>query len=1216
MSGQTWEPATAHERALVPPQPRSAGAGPTSAPTASSADEIASVEKAISALEAQRGLLGDAVVDTALAPLRARRTELETPRSEQRRLVTVVFADLVDFTVLSRQLDAEDTREVVGAYFARWQEAIEEQGGVVEKFIGDAVMAVYGLSRSYEDDAHRAVRSALSMVRDLEALNADVQRRYGVTLHMRVGIDTGEVVVSTLDERRGMGFVAVGPTVNRASRLQAAAPVDGILVSRETRRQIRGAFGMDERPGLQLKGIDEPVDAWVVRSERHTGFQIDRVGGVEGVETSTVGRELQLGFLQDRLADVTHESSWRLVTVMGDAGVGKSRLLFDFDAWLAERVETVWWFRGRASPYTQNTVNGLLRDVLTSRLGIQVDDTTETVRRAFTEGFTAALGPDEGPRSGALVGAWLGFDADTAAFELPSDPQALRDQGTELLGRYFHVLSRQAPVVILLEDLHWADEGTLRWLDAVSPALSEATVLVVATTRPSLLEARPRWGEGLAHHVRLALIPLSRRESRELITQLLNRVPELPDALADLVMDTAEGNPFYIEELVTWLLDAGVVVRAEPHWWVVGELVKTVAVPSTLKGVLQSRMDALSAQERNLLQRASVVGRVFWDQAVAHIDDGSAGTTDPAVTLGSLDSLRRREVLLQREVSRFATAREFLFKHALLRDVAYDGVLRAQRERYHRGAAEWLAETSAAVGREDEYAAVIAEHYERAHDPTAATWYLRAGKGAASVYALDEASRMLTSAQELVAVDDLGLRFDVLAAREALLDRTGRRDEQHEVLEEMAGLEPDLDQARRVQLLLAQSRVAFVGSDYDRARKHAGEAVQLSIAIHRDDLRAETTLWQGKALTWAEDPDAARSCLTLAVELARSAGRPTLVGEGLRYLSMVAGNVGDYPTSLDLAAEARDVFARDGDTEMESAALAQRATTFFNMGRYEEAQASLEETLPIFRRSGHRYREAVNLGNLASVALMRGRLAESRRWAVEATALTRELEEREASATYVLVHGVVDTFTGRFAEGDARLEESLEIARDVGAQTLEVDLLARMTTSAVLQRDHDRALATAREAVEVSRTTQSDLDRGHAQVGLGYAALAAGRWDEAEEGFDEAITFFSGLHLATREPITGLAAVALGRGDLDRATALVEPLLGQLDAEGLSGTVLPGEMLRTCHRILVAAGDPRADSVLAQARAYLREYADGIGDEDLAAGFLALPVHRELLADD
>ena len=1078
-------------------------------------------------------------------------------------------------------------------------------------------MAVYGLSRSYEDDAHRAVRSALAMVRDLEALNADVRRRYGVTLHMRVGIDTGEVVVSTLDERRGMGFVAVGPTVNRASRLQAAAPIDGILVSRETRRQIRGSFGMDEQPGLRLKGIDETVDAWVVRSERRSGFQIDRVAGVEGVETTTVGRGLQLHFLQDQLLDVTHDSTWRLVTVVGDAGVGKSRLLFDYDAWLAERPETVWWFRGRASPYTQKSVNALLRDVLTSRLGIQVDATREAVRRAFTEGFTSALGPEAGPRSGALVAAWLGFDTGADDVELPSDPQALRDQGTALLGRYFAVLSEQVPVVILLEDLHWADEGTLRWLDAVSPELAAARVLVVATSRPSLLEARPRWGEGLTHHERLLLSPLSRRESRELVGQLLSRVPELPAELTDLVMDAAEGNPFYIEELVTWLLDAGVVVRAEPHWWVVDELVRTVAVPSTLKGVLQSRLDALSVHERTLLQRASVVGRVFWDQAVAQMegDDTEDAEQTLVQTLGSLENLRRREVLLQREVSRFATAREFLFKHALLRDVAYDGVLRAQRERYHRGAARWLAETSAAVGREDEYAAVIAEHYERANDPSAAAWYLRAGTQAASVFALDEASRMLATAQELVADDDLALLFDVLAAREELLDRTGHRDEQYDVLEQMAALEPDLDQARRVQLLLAQSRVAFVHSDYDKARKRAGEAVQLSIAIHRDDLRAETTLWQGKALTWAEDLDAARACLTQAVELARAAGRPTLVGEGLRYLSMVAGNVGDYRTSLDLAAEARDVFAREGDTEMESATLAQRATTFFNMGRYAEAQDSLEQTLPIFRRSGHRYREAVNLGNLASVALMRGRLAESRRWAEEATAITKELEELEAAATYVLVQGAVDTLTGRFAEGDARLEEALAVAREVGAQALEVDALARTTTSAVLQRDRERALSVGREAVEVSRSAHSDLDRAHAHLGLGYAALLAGRLDEAEGGFGQAITCFSGLHLETREPITGLAAVALARGDLDRAVALVEPLLPHLDSDGLSGTVLPGEVLSTCHRILAATGDPRSDAVLRRARAYLEEYAERIGDEQMAAGFLSLAVHRELLAE-
>ncbi len=496
--------------------------------------------------------------------------------------------------------------------------------------------------------------------------------------------------------------------------------------------------------------------------------------------------------------------------------------------------------------------------------------------------------------------------------------------------------------------------------------------------------------------MRLTLNPLPRRQSRELVRQILRNVEDLPDDLVNLVIDSAEGNPFYIEELVSWLIDAGVVVRGEPHWFVVHELVRTVAVPSTLKGVLQSRLDSLSNEERHLVQRASVVGRVFWDLAVAHLDGDRE--TDVARARASLEDLRRHEVVLQREVSQFASAREFLFKHALLRDVAYDGVLRAHRERYHRRAAAWLAETSAAVGRADEYAAVIAEHFERAHDPAASLWYLRAGTRAASVYALTEATRMLDSALEHAPEGDPHLRFDILLAQEDLLDRRGEREPQQRALDSMVALVDHLDPARQVRLDLAQSRIQFSHSEYDTARLHADRAVEVATEIGDHALRAEATLAQGKALTWAAEGEGAQVCLTRAVELAREIGRPALIGEGLRYLSMLASNNGDFPTSLTYSAEAREVFARAGDTELESTALAQGATTYFNLGRYAEAQAALEETLPIFRRSGHRYRETINLGNLASIALMRGQLASAEKWAREAVENAHQLEELEAGA--------------------------------------------------------------------------------------------------------------------------------------------------------------------------------------------------------------------------
>ena len=1170
-------------------------------------DEITSIEKAITALEGQRAVLGDAVVETALAPLRQRREELASPASEQRRLVTVVFADLVDFTVLSRQLDAEDTREVVNAYFARWQEAIEEHGGVVEKFIGDAVMAVFGLRRSFEDDAHRAVRAALQIIDGLGDLNAEIEPRYGVRLHLRVGIDTGEVVVSTLGERAVHEFVAVGPIVNRASRLQAAAPVDGVLISAQTRSQIRGVFGMDEMPGLRLKGIDEPVDGWVVHDERKPQFNLQSIGA-ELVTTPTVGRESQLRFLKDRLADVVEESRWRVVTVLGDAGVGKSRLLLDFDTWLAEMSENVRWFGGRASPTMQNTVNALLRDVLASRLGLQIDDDSELVRDRFTTAFTEALGPP-GARTAALVGVWLGFDTGDVTHELPTDPQALRDQATVALGEYLRAFAERDPAVVLLEDLHWADEGTLRWLDAVDPILRESRVLVVATARPALLETHPRWGEGLTHHVRVDLPALSGRETRELLSHLLQGADDLPDGLVSMVIDAAEGNPFYIEELVTWLVDAGVVVKTEHGWSVVEQLVGAVAVPPNLRGVLQSRLDALGVHERRLLQQASVIGRVFWDSALKRLA--------PEVSDDALEALRQRKIIQQREVSRFASAREYLFKHALLRDVAYDGILRTQRERYHRGAARWLIETVEAVGRSEEYASVIAEHLQRAHDPEAATWYLRAGRRAVSVFALSEAGQLLEKAYTLAPAEDADLRFDVLVEREALMDRLGDRDGQSGQIEEMLALEDRLEPARRVRLLVIRGHRVFVQSDYDETRRLAGGAVQAAMALGREDLRAEALLLQGKALTWADDTEAARACLDLAVTSGREAQLPLLVGEGLRYLGMLAGNVGDYPTSLEMSGQAREVFARAGDTEMESAALAQQATTLFNMARFAEAQAALEETLPIFRRAGHRYREGVALSNLASIAVTRGHFATSDRYATQAIEICRDLGEQEAIAIASLVLAQAALFTGRFEEARSYAEEAMAIARGVGNLALEAEALTRLVHIALMHDEIDDAVEYGLLGVEVGQHVSSDLDRAYTHLSVGYALRWAERLDEADEHFAIAYDLFDGLSLGalTRECVAARAWVIAYRGEHRRAAAMLEPVLGHVDVEGMVGACLPATMLRGCVEVLRLAGDDRAAEVLERARAYLHDTAREIGDPDLEAGYLAIPPNAVLLAD-
>ncbi len=568
--------------------------------------------------------------------------------------------------------------------------------------------------------------------------------------------------------------------------------------------------------------------------------------------------------------------------------------------------------------------------------------------------------------------------------------------------------------------------------------------------------------------------------------------------------------------------------------------------------------------------------------------------------------------MLQREVSHFATAREFLFKHALLRDVAYDGVLRAHRERYHRRAAAWLAETSSAVGRADEYAADIADHYDRAHDPAASVWYLRAGTRAASVYALTEASRMLDSALKHAPEGDTHLRFDILLAQEDLLDRRGEREPQQRALDAMTALAEHLDPPRQVQLELAQSRFQFSHSEYDTARLHADRAVEIATEIDDLALRAESTLAQGKALTWAAEGEGAHVCLTRAVELAREIGRPALIGEGLRYLAMLTSNNGDFPASLEYAAEAREVFARAGDTELESTALAQGANTYFNLGRYAEAQAALEETLPIFRRSGHRYRETINLGNLASIALMRGQLASAEQWGREAVENAHQLEELEAEANYLLVLGAVATLTSRFDVARSHLDDAISIAHDVHEDALQGETLARMSTVELATGNLDEALALGRRAVTAAADVASDLDRGTTQQAHAHAAAAMGLWDEAETAFAEAHRLFKILELDSlvRETTVGLASVAAARGQVDAAVELIAPVLEHLDTAGLAQTWEPGEMLVCCHRILVEAGDPRAGVVLEQARNYLRAMAEEVGRPGPRGRLPCLPAAR------
>ena len=493
--------------------------------------------------------------------------------------------------------------------------------------------------------------------------------------------------------------------------------------------------------------------------------------GVEGIETRMVGRDAELKHLQDALVVAMEDRELQIITIVGEAGIGKSRLLYEFDNWVDLLPETVWYFKGRAQLETQKIPYGLIRDLFAFRFQIQESDSLSIVWQKFEQGMADVLGAGEQSQMKAhFVGQLVGFDFSQSRYlqAVLEDAKKLRDRALVYLRDFFVATAMIEPIIVLLEDLHWADDSSLDLLNHLAGQLHEQPLLMVCTARPNLFERRPHWGEGLSFHLRLDLRLLSKRDNRRLVNEILRRMAHVPDALRELIIGGAEGNPFYTEELVKMLLEDGVIVKAEEKWRVMPERLATATVPATLTGVLQARLDALPQLEKMIIQRASVVGRIFWDEVVRFLATNRL-VNSPQEVHEVLITLRQKEMIFQRETSTFADVKEYIFKHAVLRDVTYESVLKRERQRYHARVAEWLIEHS--KERRQEYAGLIAEHLEQAGNVEQAVTYLyQAGQRAANQHANEQALLYFDRALGLVSTTELKSRIDLLLGREQIYD--------------------------------------------------------------------------------------------------------------------------------------------------------------------------------------------------------------------------------------------------------------------------------------------------------------------------------------------------------------------------------------------------------------------------------------------------------------
>jgi class 3 adenylate cyclase/tetratricopeptide (TPR) repeat protein len=599
---------------------------------------------------------------------------------EERKIVSVLFCDLVGFTAASAQQDPEDVRRRIRPYHARLRQEIERYGGTVEKFIGDAVAAVFGAPFAHEDDAERAVRSGLAITEAIAELN---EQDANLNLQVRVGINSGEAVVALaarVDEGEG---IVTGDVVNTAARIQTIAPVNAVAVSESTYRATRRVFQYEPLAAASAKGKSEPLSLWRAKAARaRYGSDIRRE-----FRTPFVGRELEKPFLIATFERAAQQRMVQLMTIVGEPGVGKTRLIGELFSYVHAKPELTRWKQGRCLPYGEGITFWALGEIVKAEAGILESDSPQAALEKLRDSIPDTAGDPQWllQRLAPLVGADSGAPAE-------------REELFTAWRRFLEGLATRHPTVLVFEDLHWADDALPAFLDYLAEWSRDVPLLILCAARPELYERRPAWGAGLRNAQTINLNPLSDGETAELVSYL-SRSIALSEQLERAVLERAGGNPLYAEEFVRFLADREI---ASPE-----SLLDEGALPDSVHALIAARLDTLAHKRKSLLQDAAVVGNVFWSGALAEIASESEEELEIA-----LHELTQKELVRPSRTTSMNGESEYSFWHILVRDVAYTQIPRADRARRHRAAAAWIERK--AGERVEDLAEVLAHHYLQA----------------------------------------------------------------------------------------------------------------------------------------------------------------------------------------------------------------------------------------------------------------------------------------------------------------------------------------------------------------------------------------------------------------------------------------------------------------------------------------------------------------------
>ncbi len=1048
----------------------------------------------------------------------ARLLQSRTGRVEgERRIVTILFCDVKGSTALGEERDPEEILEIMNGAFDYLIEPVYRYEGTLARLMGDAILAFFGAPIAHEDDPERACLAALAMQEKISEYAKQVQKKYGIeNFAVRVGINTGLVVVGEVGSDLRVEYTAMGDAINLASRMEQSAEPGTIVIAENTARLVRHAIELESLGALNVKGKAEPVNAY-----RVAGVKAEREStrGVVGLSSPLVGRADELNLLQERVNAVLNGRG-QIVSVIGEAGLGKSRLIAELRKSVRGQVSSdkglnsvtrhlspVVWLEARSLSYETQTPYAPFVDLFNHLFEVHVNDDDfiayEKIKTKLNE-LVGAQAQELAPFVATMLGIALTGEALERVRYLM--PPFLRGRITQAVAQIFGGLAAQHPTVLVFEDLHWADATSLEMLGALLPLAENAPLLFLYLLRPNKTD--PAWNfienarATLSRFSSLELQPLDEHSSRELVANLLE-IEDLPESVRALILKKAEGNPFYVEEVIRSLLDQKLVIRDGERWRATREI-SNIAIPDTLSGVITARLDRLDEEAKRTAQTASVLGRDFEYAPLVDLYD-SAPTLEP-----SLDTLQARELVRPK---RDATLRAYLFKHALTQETAYNSMLLAKRRALHKRAAAYL-QTHEAERVND-----IARHWLDAQEnERALPFLLQAADNAARAYATTEAMAYYERAREIAKQLD-----DVAALRRA-----------YEGLGNALSFTPELPRA-----------VSIFQEMLEVGKAHDDALMQISALNKQANI---LSLRMGQ-------PDKAEPLLVQAEELARAYQDKVGLGEMFVIRCQISLGSSDFDTAMHYMGDAIQVGKDLNVQEQMLWGLAHLSSTYTFMLRFDDAEQVAAEGMKLALELNNREFQSDILTTKSILAWRKGELDS----AIAAGQEAAEIGER-IGLTIMVVFGLWGAGwaywqRGEYSAAVHTFQTTLRAAEPFAEFMPFLITMAKAPLSGVMLAgaiELERALEYREQALELSKNMVGGMVNGAAWADIGWSALQRGELELAEQLFTGALDYPSFFRLLMRpRNLLGLAEIAKQRGNFDAAQTLIDEARALTEEKGM-----------------------------------------------------------------